>query len=63
MNTYLTRSPISHDGNFYEVGTNIDLTEERAVPLLACGAIEATPMTVTEAEAGTEVAPGKKAKK
>lgn len=38
--TYTVTSPIEHDGVRYAEGKPIDLTDERAAPLLAVGAIK-----------------------
>lgn len=35
------RSPLSHDGETYQPGERIELTEAEALPLLGVGAIEA----------------------
>jgi hypothetical protein len=41
--TYKVRSRIRMDGEFYEVGTTIDLTDAQAAELSSCGAIDPQP--------------------
>lgn len=63
MSGYVVKFPVNHDGKHYDVGAEIELTEEWAAPLLACGAIDAAPVTEAEAEASAESTPGKKGRK
>ena len=39
--SYAVKSVIHHDGDIYDVGESIDLTDKQAAALLVCGAIAA----------------------
>lgn len=48
MAKYITSSPIQHDGSDLDVGSEIELTDEAAAPLLSAGIVE--PKAATEAK-------------
>ena len=54
---YPVLTPLKHDGQTYAPGGAVELTDEQAIPLLACGAVA----TAVPAPAGAD-GPAPKAK-